>query len=147
MNIVAQLDTNLMLPSDIPTLTPESIHSRIHGSKLVLVVEQSMIMTIWGCKFCLLLLYNRMTFGLKKQLRVKIVAAYVVTALIVMEILYFGVWCRPFYNYWAVPTDNGTMDLHLHRKGQRIELTRRQCNVLLLSTTLLLTPCSTLRLI
>ncbi|KAI9745526.1 MAG: hypothetical protein M1818_001060 [Claussenomyces sp. TS43310] len=23
-----------------------------------------------------------------------------------MEILYFGVWCRPFHEYWAVPTDN-----------------------------------------
>jgi hypothetical protein len=55
MNIVAHLDTNLMLPEDIPNLTPASVKSRVHGSKLVLVVEQSMIMTIWGCKFCLLL--------------------------------------------------------------------------------------------
>lgn len=23
---------------------------------------------------------------------------------IVMEILYLGVWCRPFTNYWALPT-------------------------------------------
>jgi hypothetical protein len=23
-----------------------------------------------------------------------------------MEILYFAVWCRPFYNYWALPTPN-----------------------------------------
>lgn len=23
-----------------------------------------------------------------------------------MEILYFGVWCRPFSNYWALPTPN-----------------------------------------
>lgn len=23
-----------------------------------------------------------------------------------MEILYLGVWCRPFSNYWAVPTPN-----------------------------------------
>src|ERR1700761_6161118 len=23
-----------------------------------------------------------------------------------MEILYLGVWCRPFHNYWAVPTPN-----------------------------------------
>jgi hypothetical protein len=55
MNIVAHLDTNLIMPNDIPKLTPESIKSRIVGSKLVLVVEQSMIMTIWGCKICLLL--------------------------------------------------------------------------------------------
>jgi hypothetical protein len=24
-----------------------------------------------------------------------------------MEILYFGVWCRPFYDYWEVPVANG----------------------------------------
>ena len=46
MNIVAHLDTNLMLPEDIPLLTPDSIKSRIIRSKLLLVVEQSMIMTI-----------------------------------------------------------------------------------------------------
>ena len=51
MNIVAHLDTNLMTPADIHTLTPESIRSRIHGSKLVLVVEQSMCVTIWGAKY------------------------------------------------------------------------------------------------
>lgn len=107
MNVVAHLDTNLMLPSDIPLLTPASTASRIHGSKLVLVVEQSMIMTQWGCKICLLLLYNKLTFGLKQQLAVKVVGAYVVVNLVIMEILYFGVWCRPFDQYWAVPVANG----------------------------------------
>ena len=109
MNIVAHLDTNLMLPEDIPLLTPESIQSRIRGSKFVLVVEQSMIMTQWGCKICLLLLYNKLTFGLKQQLAVKIVGAYVVVSLVIMEILYLGVWCRPFSGYWRVPVENGTM--------------------------------------
>jgi hypothetical protein len=23
-----------------------------------------------------------------------------------MEILFFGVWCRPFHNYWSVPAAN-----------------------------------------
>jgi len=27
-----------------------------------------------------------------------------------MEILYFGVWCRPFHNYWALPTPNRQCD-------------------------------------
>lgn len=91
MNIVAHLDTNLMLPSDIPLLTPESIKSRIRGSKYVLVVEQCMIMTIWGCKVCLLLMYNKLTFGLKQQWAAKAVGAYVVINWIIMESLYFGV--------------------------------------------------------
>ncbi|KUJ14456.1 uncharacterized protein LY89DRAFT_139975 [Mollisia scopiformis] len=114
MNVVAHLDTNLMLPTDIPTLTPAGIASRIHGSKLVLVVEQSMIMTQWGCKICLLLLYSKLTFGLKQQLAVKIVGGYVVVNLIVMEILYFGVWCRPFDQYWAVPVANEQCSAAIH---------------------------------
>ncbi|KAL5332056.1 hypothetical protein ACEPPN_001599 [Leptodophora sp. 'Broadleaf-Isolate-01'] len=114
MNIVAHLDTNLMLPEDIPLLTPESIQSRIRGSKFVLVVEQSMIMTQWGCKICLLLLYNKLTFGLKQQLAVKIVGAYVIVSLVIMEILYLGVWCRPFSGYWRVPVENVQCSAAIH---------------------------------
>lgn len=99
MNVVSHLDSNLILPKDIPLLTPDSIRSRVRGSKYVLVVEQSMIMTIWGCKICLLLMYNKLTFGLKQHLAVKIVGVYVVGNLILMEVLYFGVWCRPFNQY------------------------------------------------
>lgn len=29
-----------------------------------------------------------------------------IVTFIIMEVLYFGVWCRPFHNYWAVPTPN-----------------------------------------
>ncbi|TGO25308.1 hypothetical protein BPAE_0083g00410 [Botrytis paeoniae] len=107
INIVFNLDTNLISPADIPQLTPESIASRVKGSKLVLVVEQSMIMTIWGGKACLLLMYMQMMQGIKPHnFIVKLVAIYVGTGLVVMEVLYFGVWCRPFSNYWAVPTPN-----------------------------------------
>jgi hypothetical protein len=45
--------------------------------------------------------------GLKQRWAVKIVGGYVVTAWVVMEILYFGVWCQPFDQYWAVPVYNG----------------------------------------
>ncbi|KAG9241497.1 hypothetical protein BJ878DRAFT_520441 [Calycina marina] len=106
MNIVASLDTNLMMPQDIASLTPSSITSRIRGSKLVLVVEQSMIVSIWGCKVCLLFMYNKLTLGLRQQLAVKVVGGYVLGGFVLMEILYFGVWCRPFKNYWKVPVEN-----------------------------------------
>lgn len=62
MNIVAFSDTNLIAPEDLDTLTPDSINSRIYGSKLVLLVEQCMITTQWGCKICLLLLYSKLTY-------------------------------------------------------------------------------------
>jgi hypothetical protein len=34
---------------------------------------------------------------------VLVVAGYVAISFVVMEILYLGVWCRPFTEYWAVP--------------------------------------------
>ncbi|KAI9742911.1 MAG: hypothetical protein M1818_003640 [Claussenomyces sp. TS43310] len=106
--------TNLMLPDEIPDLTPESIKERIYGSKLVIVVEEFMIFTIWGCKICLLILYNRLTFGLKQQLLVKIAAAYAMLGFVVMQILFLGVWCRPFHNYWAVPSYNRQCSVDTH---------------------------------
>ncbi|KAE8334228.1 hypothetical protein BDV24DRAFT_170402 [Aspergillus arachidicola] len=101
---IEHVQTNLMKPGDEAYLTPESIKSRVYGSKLVLATEQCMLATIWGCKGCLLLLYARLTEGIKQQLAVKILAGYVVGTYILLEILYFAVWCPPFYNYWAVPT-------------------------------------------
>jgi hypothetical protein len=44
---------------------------------------------------------------------VKLVAGYVMIGFVVMEILYFGVWCRPFNQYWAVPTNSSKYQLHL----------------------------------
>jgi hypothetical protein len=114
INIVSHLDSNLMLPEEIPLLTPVSVASRIRGSKMVLVVEQSMIMTIWGCKICLLLLYSKLTFGLKQHFAVKAVGCYVVVSFVVMEVLYLGVWCRPFQEYWAVPPENVQCSAALH---------------------------------
>ncbi|KAL9089073.1 MAG: hypothetical protein Q9165_005886 [Trypethelium subeluteriae] len=31
-----------------------------------------------------------------------------------MEIFYFAVWCRPFHNYWAVPTPNPQCSAAIH---------------------------------
>ena len=60
----------------------------------------------WGCKACLLLLYWRLTQNLTQNLMVKGAAVYVGTTYIVMLMLYFAVWCRPFSDYWETPTTN-----------------------------------------
>jgi hypothetical protein len=44
--------------------------------------------------------------NLSANLAVKILAGYIAGSFVIMEILYFGVWCRPFKDYWAVPTPN-----------------------------------------
>jgi hypothetical protein len=43
---------------------------------------------------------------LKVNWLVKCLACYMIATFIIMEVLYFGVWCRPFHNYWALPTPN-----------------------------------------
>ncbi|KAF2488307.1 hypothetical protein BU16DRAFT_230397 [Lophium mytilinum] len=107
MHIVLVTSSNLIAPGDdISSFTPEEIRSRIYGSKLVLVVEQMQIITVWLIKACLLIMYNRMTMLLPQHIIVKVVAGYVAVGFVLMEILYFGVWCRPFDQYWAVPTNS-----------------------------------------
>jgi hypothetical protein len=106
MNIIARTSSNLLDPKEKIVLTPDEISEREFGSKMVLVTEQMQLLTIWLVKGCLLIMFNRLTMSLQQNLAVKIVAGYVVVSFVVMEILYLGVWCRPFSQYWAVPPDN-----------------------------------------
>lgn len=121
INIVYQTSSNLLPPGfDVNSLTPADRAERIFGSKLILVVEQTQCVTvsrrlpsstrlwtlmrrtqIWGAKICLILLYHRLTQLRWENVGIKILGAYVIITFIVMEVLYFGVWCRPFYEYWV----------------------------------------------
>ncbi|KKY16758.1 putative family decarboxylase [Diplodia seriata] len=112
VNTAARSSSNLINPADGPIqFTPDVVEQRSFGSKMVLVSEQMQLITIWLIKGCLLIMYGRLTTSTKQSLAVKLVAAYVVIGFIVMEILYLGVWCRPFNQYWAVPTSNSTNHL------------------------------------
>ena len=135
VNFVAQNDTNMVDPSEASrTFTDEEITARAHGSKIKLVSEQMQCLTIWLVKACILLMYHRLTYvvqkpyyfssfpipsgtffanrpylgsmSLSQNRAVKGVAIYVGASFMVMEILYLGVWCRPFTEYWAVPPEN-----------------------------------------
>lgn len=106
INLLNGKDSNLIDPAHVPVLTPSEIRARTIGSKLVLVVEQTQITTTWLVKACLLLMYNRLTFSNVQKICLKLVAGYVAFGFVVMEVLYFAVWCRPFNQYWAVPTDS-----------------------------------------
>lgn len=138
-----------MTPDEMENLTPSSTESRIRGSKLVLVVEQCMIMTTWGCKICLLIIYHRLMYAQfcntkspvltwcsrsalnKNEFLVKLVSAYVVLSWVVMEGLWLGFWCRPFHDYWAVPTGNSKRLVLFNEK----KLTSSQCNARRAPTT------------
>jgi hypothetical protein len=66
--------------------------------------------TIWLAKGCLVVLYLRLTDMRRENIAVKILGAYIIITFIVMDSLYFGYWCQPFPNYWAVPTPNKQCD-------------------------------------
>lgn len=61
INIISHTDSNLIDPSDHTILTQDSINERVFGSKMVLIVEQMQILTVWTVKTCLLILYYRLT--------------------------------------------------------------------------------------
>lgn len=50
INISGRTATNLLLAGELETLTPEDIELRIYGSKIVILLEQSMLILTWGIK-------------------------------------------------------------------------------------------------
>lgn len=99
--------SNLEPPGfDWNVIDARDISRRIYGSKLMIVVEQMLILVIWACKGCLLLMYHRLTRTAlhKENLAIKLLSVYAALGFVVMEILYFSAWCRPFSAYYAVPT-------------------------------------------
>ncbi|KAF2967503.1 hypothetical protein GQX73_g6070 [Xylaria multiplex] len=101
LNFLFTKKSNLIDPDHPPSLTPADIAERTLGSKLVLVVEQMQILTIWLVKACLLLIFSK-----TQKLCMKLAAGFALFGFVLMEILYFGVWCRPFSEYWAVPPNS-----------------------------------------
>lgn len=59
--MVTGAGSNLLTPEDIDALTPESIESRVVGSKWVFASEHAMLLTIWSMKAAMLALYARIT--------------------------------------------------------------------------------------
>lgn len=114
MSKVVTTSSNLIPPGDdVSQYSQAEISARVTGSKYVLVVEQMQIATIWLVKACLLIMYFRMTAVLPQRKLVIATSVYVALTFVIMEILYFGVWCRPFNQYWAVPTNSSTCSGHI----------------------------------
>ncbi|KAF7506658.1 hypothetical protein GJ744_011487 [Endocarpon pusillum] len=94
--------SNLFPPEQLSTFTPADIEERIKGSKVVVISEQAMLNTIYFNKACMLIMYRRLTMGLRQQRMVKAIAVYVALGWFGTELAFFFA-CRPFKGYWAVP--------------------------------------------
>lgn len=78
MSRLVETSSNLIPPGeDVSQYSQREIDDRIFGSKLVLVVEQMQILTIWLIKTCLLIMYNRMTLVLPQHRVVIVTSVYV----------------------------------------------------------------------
>jgi hypothetical protein len=68
INIVAHTSSNLLEPgTNVNTMSKDERDERIYGSKLILVVEQMQLSTVWLVKACLLILYYRLTYVLDES--------------------------------------------------------------------------------
>ncbi|KAE8351262.1 hypothetical protein BDV28DRAFT_158888 [Aspergillus coremiiformis] len=97
--------SNLMSDEDIKNLTPAVKAARVTGSKWVFVSEHSFVLSVWTMKACMLVIYARITEGLRQRKWVTYLATYVAVGFIGVELSLFLI-CRPLSYYWAVPTPN-----------------------------------------
>jgi hypothetical protein len=97
--------SNLFPLEQLPTFSAEDIRERIKGSKIVVISEQAMLNTIYFNKACMLIMYRRLTMGLRQQKFVNAIAIYVALGWVGTELAFFFA-CRPFRGYWAVPPPN-----------------------------------------
>lgn len=125
--------SNYMTQEDILALTPETKHQREIGSKWVLLSEEVMVLTVWTCKICMLLMYKRLMYdlpleihlpdpssqfeknrvanrklnrqGLVQERIINCVFTYVAIGFVACQVALFTT-CRPFPGYWAVRAPN-----------------------------------------
>ncbi|KZM24350.1 uncharacterized protein EKO05_0005627 [Ascochyta rabiei] len=111
--------SNLEPPNfDFGALTAGQLSQRTYGSKMMIVTEQMQISVIWSCKACLLVMYYRLTrTALRNEnVAIKVLSIYVALGYMVMQILYFAVWCRPFPEYYRVPTNFPQCNTLVHHR-------------------------------
>ncbi|KAI9042600.1 uncharacterized protein KD926_005206 [Aspergillus affinis] len=108
IQLAAHYETNLLDPAGYNRVlaNPQEVKDRIFGSKVVVGVEQCMLLSTWGVKTCMLTLFWRLTKNLRLHIYVQIIAAYVAIGFVTIMITYYAVYCRPFSQYWAMPVQN-----------------------------------------
>ncbi|KAL4746986.1 hypothetical protein BDW72DRAFT_24392 [Aspergillus terricola var. indicus] len=116
IRVSAEYATNLFPASEQDAIlaNPDDVRARIRGSKIVIGLEQCMLISTWGVKTCMMTVYWKLTHRLPWHIFVQILAGYVALGFAVIEITYFAVYCRPFSQYWAVPVENAQCATYQH---------------------------------
>ncbi|KAI9051887.1 hypothetical protein LZ554_004143 [Drepanopeziza brunnea f. sp. 'monogermtubi'] len=108
INVSARFDTNLYSPEQEAAILadPQEVADRVFGSKIVIALEQSMLLTTWGCKLCIWAFLFRVHRKTRYEITLHFLLLYIFVGLLVIEVLYFFLFCTPFAQYWAVPVEN-----------------------------------------
>ena len=133
INVSALFATNLYPANEAAGILadPQDIHDRILGSKIVIALEQCMLFGTWGVKFCIWgfqrkiwqvsshLTYYTLLTPCSRQIRhYEIILwgllTYIILGLLITEICYLTVFCKPFSQYWAVPVINDQCATYAH---------------------------------
>ncbi|KAF7597130.1 hypothetical protein BBP40_009468 [Aspergillus hancockii] len=83
-----------------------AVERGIYACKISVAMEQLSLGTLWLVKGCLLCIYGRLTLMTKERRVVKIIAVYVVSSFIILQILFWTVWCTPPQKYWGYPIED-----------------------------------------
>ncbi|KAF8247372.1 hypothetical protein K440DRAFT_584731 [Wilcoxina mikolae CBS 423.85] len=113
INVSGSTATNLYGPGEYETFTPEDIKVRIYGSKVVILLEQAMLLCTYLTKACMLLLYHRLASRLPHQFAIKLISAYSLMGYIATEMAWF-LNCRPLSGYWALPVPDPQCATYTH---------------------------------
>ncbi|PHH78761.1 hypothetical protein CDD80_6312 [Ophiocordyceps camponoti-rufipedis] len=105
INEVAKNGSNYMPPEEAALLSPSRVQMAIHGSIMTFVLEIFTLTATWAIKACLLILYARLTANTmtRQHSLVKVAAVYCALTYVVVTAMFLFYWCRPTYEYWAVP--------------------------------------------
>ncbi|OAX84488.1 hypothetical protein ACJ72_01159 [Emergomyces africanus] len=111
-NLAKGLANNGMTDEQRVALSPDSAEYRLRilGSKIQICGWTTYGLLLWSLKASLLVLYTRLTFGLKRSYRIRIYVGFgFIVASWVAVVLNLFLACRPFNKYWQIYPDPGNI--------------------------------------
>jgi hypothetical protein len=104
-NFLGNTATNLYRDGEYEHFTEAEIKRRIYGSKIVILLEQAMLICTYITKGCMLMLYTRLASRLPHQRLIRMITAYSAFGFMGTELTWF-LNCRPLSGYWALPVSD-----------------------------------------
>ncbi|KAK0634541.1 hypothetical protein B0T17DRAFT_611535 [Bombardia bombarda] len=107
----------------VASWTPERLYQAKLANKMLIALEEFWLTTLWLLKACLLILYTRMTQGLRQSIVIKAISIYCLLGYVLIQILLLSVWCRPITGLWALPYPRDNPRCHVPLFHHRITVT------------------------